>query len=88
MLRRYKKESGGSRVIDRDLLKDTCDPDYKSFTITDYFKFMFFCTLLIIPVYAIAESVINQNWIMVIIDVLLVPVAFVHGLLMLFGIID
>lgn len=54
----------------------------------DYIKFAVFCVLLIVPVYAIARSAINQDWIMVIIDVLLVPVGFVHGLLLLFGFVS
>ena len=61
---------------------------YKSFSVADVVQFMFLSMLLIIPIYAIVDSVINRNWIMVIIDALLVPVGFVHGVLLLFGVVD
>ncbi len=61
---------------------------YKSFSVVDVVQFMFLSMLLIIPIYAIVDSVINRNWIMVIIDALLVPVGFVHGVLLLFGVVD
>jgi len=61
---------------------------YKSFSVADVAQFMFLSMLLIIPIYAIVDSVINRNWIMVIIDALLVPVGFVHGVLLLFGVVD
>jgi len=51
----------------------------------DYFRFAFYCILLAVPLYAITISIIRHNWIMVIIDALIVPVGFVHGLLLLFG---
>ena len=51
----------------------------------DYFRFAFYCTLLAVPLYAITVSIMRNNWIMVIIDALIVPVGFVHGLLLLFG---
>ena len=51
----------------------------------DYFRFAFYCTLLAVPLYAITVSIVNNDWIMVIIDALIVPVGFVHGLLLLFG---
>ncbi|RKZ70284.1 MAG: hypothetical protein DRQ44_01175 [Gammaproteobacteria bacterium] len=51
----------------------------------DYFRFAFYCILLAVPLYAITISIIRSNWIMVIIDALIVPVGFVHGLLLLFG---
>jgi hypothetical protein len=51
----------------------------------DYFRFAFYCILLAVPIYAITISIIRNNWIMVIIDALIVPVGFVHGLLLLFG---
>jgi hypothetical protein len=54
----------------------------------DYFRFAFFCMLLLVPIYAIAKSAIKHDWIMMIIDALLVPVGFVHGLLMLFNFIN
>jgi hypothetical protein len=51
----------------------------------DYIKFVFYCMLLAVPLYAITMSVIKQDWIMVIIDALIVPVGFLHGLLLIFG---
>jgi hypothetical protein len=54
-------------------------------SLRDYFRFTFYCILLAVPVYAITISIIRHNWIMVIIDALIVPVGFVHGLLLLFG---
>ena len=51
----------------------------------DYFKLVFYCLLLIVPIYAIVMSIINRDWLMVVIDILLVPVGFVHGLLLIFG---
>ena len=51
----------------------------------DYFRFTFYCMLLALPIYAITVSVINRDWIMVIVDALIVPVGFVHGILLLFG---
>ena len=51
----------------------------------DYFRFAFYCILLAVPIYAITISIIRHNWIMVIIDALIVPIGFVHGLLLLFG---
>ena len=88
---RYKKiknrsDATGSHPC--DLSKSPSSAAYKLFLAVDYLKFMFFCTLLIIPLYAITNSVMNQNWVMVIIDALLVPVGFVHGLLLLFGLVD
>ena len=54
----------------------------------DYIKFLIFSFMLLVPAYAIVKSVISNNWLMVIIDLLLVPVGFVHGLLLIFGIVD
>ncbi len=51
----------------------------------DYFKFSIYCMLLAVPLYAITKSILKHDWIMVIIDALIVPVGFVHGLLLLFG---
>ena len=53
--------------------------------VKDYFKFAFYCMLLAVPLYAITISVMKHDWIMVIVDALIVPVGFVHGLLLLFG---
>lgn len=54
-------------------------------SIRDYARFVFYCFLLIIPAYAITKSAIAHDWIMMILDLLLIPVGFVHGLIMLFG---
>jgi len=54
----------------------------------DYLKFAFYCALLIVPLYAITESVIKHNWIMMIIDILFIPVGFIHGMLLLTGLIS
>ena len=51
----------------------------------DYFSFAIYCTLLALPLYAITVSVMKNDWIMVIVDALIIPVGFVHGLLLLFG---
>jgi hypothetical protein len=51
----------------------------------DYVRFVFYCVLLIIPAYAITKSAVEHNWIMMILDLLLIPIGFVHGLFMLFG---
>jgi hypothetical protein len=54
-------------------------------SLRDYFRFAVYCVLLAVPLYAIIISILRNNWIMVIIDALIVPVGFVHGLLLLFG---
>lgn len=54
-------------------------------SIKDYFKFAFYCMLLAVPLYAITISVINHNWLMVVVDALIVPIGFIHGLLLIFG---
>ena len=51
----------------------------------DYFRFAIYCMLLAVPLYAITVSVVKHDWIMVIVDALIVPIGFVHGLLLLFG---
>ena len=56
--------------------------------ISDYLKFAFFCMLLIIPLYAIIRSAINNDWLMMVIDALLVPIGFIHGLLLLAGVVS
>jgi hypothetical protein len=65
--------------------KRTISESFSDLTALEHFLFVFYCFLLCVPAYAIVISVINQNWLMVIIDVLLVPIGFVHGLLILFG---
>jgi hypothetical protein len=54
----------------------------------DYIKFAFYCMLLAVPLYAITISIMKNDWIMVIIDALIVPIGFVHGLLLIFGFVD
>lgn len=54
----------------------------------DYLKFAFYCMLLAVPLYAISISIIRHDWVMVFIDALIVPVGFVHGLLLLFGFVN
>ncbi len=54
----------------------------------DYLKFILFSFLLVVPAYAIVKSFISQNWLMLVIDILLVPVGFVHGILLLAGIVE
>ena len=51
----------------------------------DYFRFAIYCMLLTVPLYAITVSVLKHDWIMVIVDALIIPVGFVHGLLLLSG---
>lgn len=59
--------------------------DYKKTGFVDILRFLVFCLLLAVPVYAIALSAIRHDWMMMIIDALIVPVGFVHGLLLIFG---
>ena len=61
--------------------------DSHSLTLSDSLKFAIFCILLIVPIYAIVHSAINGNWIIMIIDALLVPVGFVHGVLLILGVL-
>jgi hypothetical protein len=56
-------------------------------TVSDYFKFTVFCLLLVVPVYAIVHSAIYGNWIIMVIDALLVPIGFIHGVLLIFGVL-
>ena len=72
-----------STLVDRDT--EIFDSDYKKTGLFDILKLLVFCLLLAVPVYAIALSAIRHDWTMMIIDALLVPVGFVHGLLLLFG---
>ena len=86
MLLRFKKNENKSGVTGKnsyDLLRNGASPDSELFSVVNYFKFVFFSVLLIIPVFAIVNSRINRTVVMLIIYVLLVPVGFVHGVLML-----
>jgi len=67
---------------------DSRNARLNSLSMFDYIKFIFFCFLLVVPVYAITKSAIKHDWTMMIIDAVLVPVGFVHGLLMLFGVVN
>ncbi|MBE9560588.1 MAG: hypothetical protein IMF15_07340 [Proteobacteria bacterium] len=51
----------------------------------DYLRFAIYCMLLTVPLYAITMSVLKNDWIMVFVDALIIPVGFVHGLLLLTG---
>lgn len=44
--------------------------------------------LLAVPLYAITVSIMRRDWIMVLVDALIVPVGFVHGLLLLLGFVN
>jgi hypothetical protein len=73
---------------DRGGSRDTADtwlPGYTNVPFKDYLKFALYCMLLAVPLYAITVSIIRQDWIMVFVDALLVPVGFIHGLLLLLG---
>jgi KaiC/GvpD/RAD55 family RecA-like ATPase len=50
-------------------------------------KFFVYCTMLVVPLYAITMSVIKHDWLMVIVDALIVPIGFVHGILLLTGLV-
>ena len=52
-----------------------------------YFLLSIYLALLIIPIYAIVMSAIKHDWLMMVIDTLLIPVGFIHGILMLFGVV-
>ena len=52
-----------------------------------YFLLSIYLALLIVPVYAIVMSAIKRDWLMMVIDTLLIPVGFIHGILMLLGIV-
>ena len=56
-------------------------------SLSGYFLLSIYLALLIVPVYAIVMSAIKQDWLMMVIDTLLIPVGFIHGLLMLFGVV-
>mgnify|MGYP000110518887 CR=1 FL=1 len=77
VLNQSKSESRGSG--NEVLQQCTSDP------IKDYIKFAFYCMLLAVPLYAITISIMKNDWLMVIIDALIVPIGFVHGLLLIFG---
>ncbi len=87
-----RKNDIESEVIRFDLmgfiktcLQDVALTSSVSGPLRDYLKFAFYCMLLAVPLYAITISIIKHDWVMVFIDALIVPVGFVHGLLLLFG---
>ncbi len=94
MLKQYRKTDastdavahGAGDIIDRRS-QETLSQSFISLYLIDYFKFVVYCLLLVVPIYAIVISVLHHNWVMVAIDVLIVPLGFVHGLLLLFGIV-
>lgn len=86
-----QKNEAESGVISDDscnLFLNESHPDDNPFSVVSWFKFIFLSSLLIVPIFAIVNSMINENWVMVFVDALLVPLGFVHGLLLLFGIVD
>lgn len=92
MLRRRRKTDIESSVIYLEE-GDLTESSWKNFllristtkALKDYLKFVVYCVLLAVPLYAITVSILKHDWIMVIVDALIVPVGFVHGLLLLFG---
>ena len=92
MLRHRRKSEIESSVIYLEK-GDLTESNWKNFllristtmALKDYLKFVVYCVLLAVPLYAITVSILKHDWIMVIIDALIVPVGFVHGLLLLFG---
>jgi len=61
---------------------------YSRLTATDHLAFVFYCALLCIPAYAIISSAIKQDWLMMVVDLLFVPVGLVHGVLLLFSLLQ
>jgi len=59
----------------------TINERYSDLTLKDHLAFVFYCTLLCVPAYAIVSSAIKQDWLMLVVDLIFIPVAFVHGLL-------
>ena len=68
-------------------LNESISDRYTGLTLIEHFSFLFYCFLLCIPGYAIVMSAISENWLMMVVDILLVPVGFVHGLLLIFGLV-
>jgi hypothetical protein len=85
MMIRQRRKKGFEPVTDNSDSTATSEISPSKFFLFDYFKFAFYCILLIVPIYAIVKSAIKNDWLMVIIDALLVPVGFVHGVLLLLG---
>jgi len=92
MLKRHRKADFQAEEsisdLDRPGSRDTTDkwqPGHTIVPLKDYIKFAFYCMLLAVPLYAITVSILRQDWIMVFVDALLVPVGFIHGILLLLG---
>ncbi len=62
--------------------------NFQNSLLQDYFKFAIYCMLLLIPLYAITISILKHDWMMAVIDALIVPVGFIHGLLLLLGFVN
>jgi hypothetical protein len=77
------KGYGGNVVVSSDDRKTLMRSVF-----SEYPKFVFYCMLLIVPLYAIAKSILNGDWFMMAVDILLLPVGFVHGILLLFGLVN
>ena len=93
MMIRQRRQTGFGPVINNSDSAATSETAISEivvskFSLFDYFKFVFYCTLLIVPVYAIVRSAIKHDWLMMVIDALLVPVGFVHGILLIFGYVN
>jgi len=76
--------SDSERFVEDDMPDVTLQASTGS-SLRDYFKFAIYCLLLAVPLYAITESILKRDWVMALIDALIVPVGFVHGLFLLFG---
>ncbi len=88
-LQRQKTEKPGVISLESKDFTESNTPDVlMQITINgvliDYFKFAIYCLMLAVPLYAVAVSILEHNWLMAFIDALIVPVGFVHGLLLLF----
>ncbi len=59
-----------------------------STSMNDCLKFAMYCMLLAVPLYAITVSIMKHDWLMAVIDLLIVPIGFLHGLLLLSGIVS
>jgi len=85
MMIRQRRKKRFEAVTDNSDSTVTSEISPSKYFLFDYFKFAFYCMLLIVPIYAIVKSAIKNDWLMMIIDALLVPVGFIHGVLLLFG---
>jgi len=79
MDRRRKNDESENRLV-----SNADDNNQRRIVFVDYIKFVFLSFFLIVPIYAIAKSAMKHDWIMMMVDALLIPVGFLHGLLMFF----